>query len=111
MGTRSLFADSIAAFLLISAYWHICRPNQAERWMSNPHTVRTGGGFVLLLTIPCLFWRGWFFGTLAVLLAVSGAWRFCFPEHSIQVQRKAYPRWVHGCLLLAGAIAIWVLKP
>jgi len=79
--------------------------------MSNPQTVRVVGGSLLLLAIPSVFWGGWFFESLGFLLAASGAWRLCFPVHSIRVQRKAYPRWVHGCLLLVGAIVIWVLKP
>jgi len=111
MTARTLLADSLALFLFISAYWHIRRPVQTEQWMSNPSVIRMVGGFLVLIGIPCLFWRGWFFGTLAILLIISGVWRLGFPQHSIRFQRRAYPRWVHGCLLLAGAIAILLLKP
>ena len=97
-----VFADSIAGLLLISAYWHIfLRPGQTERWLSARSTVRFVGGLLLLLAVSCLWWNGWFFkDALSVSLAVSGLWRFCFPDHSIRAQRAMYSRWVHGCLLL-----------
>src|SRR5271166_1134878 len=111
MTMQSIFADSIAALLLISAYWHIFRSGQTERWMCDRKVIRVVGGLLLLLALTCLRWNGWFFTTLSALLAISGVWRLCFPDHSIRAQRKIYPRWVHGCLLLAGAIAVWALKP
>ena len=79
--------------------------------MSNRLTVRLIGALLLILAAPCLWWSGWFFKTLFALLAISGIWRLCFPENSIRTQQKSYPRWVHGLLMLCGAIAIWTLKP
>ena len=111
MTIQRIFADSLAVLLLISALWHIFRSSQTERWMSNRRTVRFVGGLLLLLAMPCLWWSGWFFRTLSFLLAISGIWRVGFPDHSIRVQRAAYPRRVHGCLLLGGAIAVWALQP
>ena len=94
MTMQSVFADSIAAFLLISAFWHIFRPGQTERWMGDRTTVRFVGGLLLLLAVSCLWWNGWFFKTLSALLVVSGVWRLFFPDHSIRAQRRPIP---DGC--------------
>jgi hypothetical protein len=69
------------------------------------------GGVLLLFAIVCLWGRGWYFRTLFAGLGISGAWRLFFPLHSIRAQQRAYPRWVHGCLLLGGAILVWMLRP
>jgi hypothetical protein len=111
MAGAAIYANFIAGLLLLSGFWHIFRQRQTERWMSRPGVVRFAGGSLLLLAIPCLRWRGWFFWALFVLLAISGMWRLFFPQHSIRAQQRTYPRWVHGCLLLGGGLAVWALKP
>ena len=107
----SIYVDCVATLLLISALFHFFLPSQTARWMSRPGPVRFVGGLLLLLSVPCLWWRGWYFGTLFWALAISGVWRLCFPRHSIHTQERSYPRWVHGCLLLGGAMAVWALGP
>lgn len=109
--TRSIYPDVIATLLLLSGLCHILYSSQTERWMSNPVLVRFVGGCLVFLSVPCLWWRGWYFWTLFWLLMVSGVWRLCFAQHSIRAQQGSYPRWVHGCLLLVGAIAVWTLRP
>jgi hypothetical protein len=109
--TQSIYTAIVAAFLLLSALCHIFLQPQMARWMSKPALVRLIGALLLLLSIPCLRWRGWYFWTLFAALAASGIWRLFFPRHSIRAQERAYPRWVHGCLLLAGALAVWALRP
>ena len=111
MAARSLVVYGLAVFLFLSGYWHIRRPVQTEEWLSKPSVIRGIGVLLLLIAVPCVVWRGWFFEVLAALLVASGAWRVCFPRYSIQTQRLVYPRWIHGCLLFAGAIAILLLKP
>jgi len=108
---ESIYVHSIATLLLISAALHILFQSATARWMSNPSIVRFVGGGLLLLSVPALRWRGWYFRTLFGALVVSGAWRLCFPRHSIDVQERSYPRWVHGCLLLSVAVALWMLRP
>ncbi len=107
----SLYIPVLTALLLLSSAWHLVAPAQTERWMSRPNTVRVVGLILLVLAIPSLFWRGWFFRILFLALAVSGLWRLCLPQHSIHAQQRTYPRWVHGCLLLAAAVLVWVLHP
>jgi hypothetical protein len=79
--------------------------------MSKPVLVRLVGGCLLMISIPCLWWRGLYFDVLLGALILSGVWRLCFPRHSIRAQENSYPRWVQGCLLLGGAVAVWVLRP
>jgi hypothetical protein len=107
----SFYADGVAALLLLSALFHIFLPRQANLWLTKPAIVRLLGACLLIISLPCLWWRGWYFWTLFVGLAISGAWRFLFPAHSIRAQERSYPRWVHGCLMLTAAIAIWFLRP
>ncbi len=79
--------------------------------MSRVVVVRTVGAVLLASAIPCLIWRGWYFWTLFAGLAASGVWRLVFPHSSIRAQQRSYPRWVHGCLLVGGAILVWALRP
>ena len=109
--TESIYVGSIASLLLISGLCHIFLPSQTARWLRKPGLVRFVGAWLLLLSVPCLRWRGWYFWTLFGALALSGIWRLCFPRHSIRAQERSYPRWVHGCLLLGGAVAVWALRP
>jgi hypothetical protein len=108
---RDIFTSLVGTLLLLSGLWHIFQSNRTEHWMSKPLVVRCVGGVLLLLAAACLAWRGWFFYTLFALLAVSGIWRLFFPLHSIRAQQRSYPRWVHGCLLMGGAMAIWFFRP
>jgi hypothetical protein len=108
---ESIYADSIAAFLLLSALFHIFLERQVNHWLAKPGVVRFIGACLLLFSLPCLRWRGLYFWTLFAGLAVSGTWRFFAPQHSNRAQERSYPRWVHGCLMLAAAIAVWALRP
>ena len=109
--TKSVYINIITTFLLLSGLCQIFMQSQTGRWMSKPNLVRLVGGCLLLISVPCLWWRGWYFGVLFGALVLSGIWRLCFPEHSIHSQERSYPRWVHGCLLLGGAVAVWALRP
>lgn len=108
---ESTFVDGVAALLLLSGLAHILLPRKTDHWMSKLGVVRFVGVCLILLAIACLAWHGWFFRTLFAGLAISGIWRLCFPRQSIRAQQRAYPRWVHGCLLLGGAILVWVFRP
>lgn len=108
---ETIYVDIIAILLLLSALCHISFSSRTTYWMTKRGLVRFIGGCLVLLSLPSLLWRGWYFWTLFAALAVSGAWRLCFPRSSISAQERSYPRWVHGCLLLAGSIGVWVLRP
>jgi hypothetical protein len=108
---KNIYCWSIAGFLLLSGLFHLAAPRLTERWMSRTPVIRAIGVILVLLAIPCLIWRGWYFWTLGAALALSGLWRACFPESSIRAQQKSYPRWVHGCLLIGGALLVWALQP
>jgi hypothetical protein len=107
----SIYVGAVGYFLLLSALCHIFLPRQTKYWLTKPVIVRLVGAFLLLLSLPCLVWRGSYFWILFAGLAISGLWRLFFPQHSIRAQEKSYPRWVHGCLMLAAATAVWALRP
>ena len=107
---QSAYIIAITAFLLLSAVAHFLLPSQTSYWMSKPGIVRGIGALLLLCAVPCLWWRGQFYWTLFAALLFSGAWRLCFPHHSIRAQENSYPRWVHGLLILGGAILLWALS-
>jgi hypothetical protein len=106
----SVYRDRITAFLLLSALFPIFLQRQVNYRLRKPGVVRFIGACLLLFSLACLWWRGWYFWMLFAGLTFSGAWRFFFPQHSISAQERTYPRWVHGCLMLA-AIAVWALRP
>lgn len=106
-----LYIDSIALLLLLSALVHLFMPQKTNFWMSKLVAVRLVGAILLIFSATGLHWRGLFFWTLSAALAISGIWRLCFPRHSIRTQQRIYPRWIHGCLLLTGAILVWALGP
>jgi hypothetical protein len=111
MRLRHLYIDALVVALLISSGFHLLAGRWTDRLLSRHKVVRAVGFGILFLAIPCFFWRGWFFLTIGTLLAGSGAWRLFAPEHSIRMQKKSYPRWVHGLLLLGGAGLIYTLQP
>jgi hypothetical protein len=108
---ENVYIGLVAALLLVSGVWHLVAPGLTERWMTRAAVVRAAGAALLVLAIPTLVWRGWYFRTLFVALVLSGAWRLCFPQSSIRAQQTLYPRWVHGCLLTGAAVAVWALRP
>lgn len=107
----TIYIAVVAIFLLVCGLWHIALPDLTEHWMTDCRAVRTTGTLLLALAIPCLVWHGWYFRALFAGLTVSGAWRLCFPQSSIRMQRRLYPRRVHGVLLAGGAILVWTLRP
>lgn len=107
----TIYLWSVVALLAVSGLWHLVAPGPTERWMGRTAAVRAIGAMLLLLSIPCLVWRGWYFWTLFAGLAVSGSWRLWFPQSSIRAQQQSYPRWMHGVLLTGGAVLVWALRP
>ena len=109
--SKTIYIAVLASFLLVSGLCHVAAPSSTDHWMTHTRTVRSVGAVLLVLAIPCLLWRGWYFWALFLALAVSGIWRLCFPQKSIRVQRTIYPRRVHGLLLIGGGFLVWALRP
>jgi hypothetical protein len=109
--SKTIYIVVLAGFLLASGLCHLAAPGATDRWLRNPRTVRSVGAVLLALAIPCVLWGGWYFWTLFVALAASGVWRLGFPQSSIHAQQTLYPRWVHGFLLIGGALLVWALRP
>ena len=109
--SRTIYIAVLASFLLVCGLCHLAAPRSTDDWMRSTRTVRWLGAALLVLAIPSVIWRGWYFWTLLLALAASGIWRLCFPQNSIRVQRTIYPRRVHGLLLIGGAFLVWALRP
>lgn len=102
---------TIVAVLLLSGIVHLAAPRLTERCLSRPPIIRWTGALLVLLSMPCMLWRGWYFWLLFLGLLASGLWRLLFPHHSIRAQQRSYSRRVHGCLLIVGALVIWATMP
>jgi hypothetical protein len=105
-----MYVALVALGLLVSALLHLLRGAQTDRMMRQPRNVRLVGALLLAVALPCVAWRGWYFTTLGALLGVSGALRLLAPQLNIRLQTRTYPRWVHGVLLLTGAVLTWFLR-
>jgi len=93
---ETTYSWGVVGLLFVSGLCHIAAPVLAERWMSRAPVVRGVGMLLLVLAIPCLVWRGWYFWTLFVGLTVSGLWRLLFPQSSIRAtaELSALGAWV-----------------
>ena len=84
--------------------WHLALPGVTERLFTSLRNVRVVGGLLFLLAVPCFVLRGRYFLTIGMLLALSGGLR-------LFAQKRAYPRWVHGLVMVVGAVLAWALYP
>ncbi len=98
LGALGLFAVGV---------WHVLDGAATERMFRDATRVRYVGALLLLVTVPCLVWRGWFFSGMGAILGASGALRLFAPERNIRLQKAAYPRWVHGWVMITGAVLLW----
>lgn len=104
---RTLFAALFSAALLAVGVWHLVAGPTTDRLFASATNVRRVGAALLLLALPCLLFRGWYFWTLAALLGFHGGFRLFAAELNIRMQKGAYPRWVHGCIMSAAGVAMW----
>ena len=91
---QSAYLWAVAGLLLTSGLGHIFAPELTERWMSRIRVVQAVGGLLLLLALPCLVWRGWYFWTYRT--EEKGGWNFragvergWFPAHFAPPAEKA----------------------
>jgi hypothetical protein len=103
------FVAVFAIGLFVIGVWHIVKGEATERIFSSQSNVRIAGAALLLLAIPCFLWGGVFFLVLGTLLGLSGVLRLFTASWNIALQRKTWPRWGHGCIMVAIAIATWLI--
>jgi hypothetical protein len=101
------FLQVLSAGLLISGLAHLVAPGETERLMSEAANVRAAGAMLLIMIVPSVVFR---FYLLGFLLGAFGLPRLLAPERSIQLQQRLYPRRVHGVLLVAGAVGLWLFS-
>lgn len=74
--------------------------------MSKPRNIRLAGA-ILLLMLLAFFYRLYILG---ILLGIFALPRLLTPERSHRFQQKLYGRRVHGLVLLAAGVALWVFS-
>ncbi len=106
---KTIYLSIVVAVLILSGVWHISPAQLAERWISRANGIRLVGVLLLELSIPCVWWGGWYYWVLFGGLTLSGILRLCFPQNSLRSLCPAYPNWIQTCLLVEGAALMWVL--
>jgi len=102
---RVHFLRFLSTGLLVCALSHLIVPARTERLMSQPKHVRAAGAVLLAMVVPSVAFE---FYLLGLLLGAFGLPRLVAPERSIRLQQRVYPRRVHGVLLLAAAMGLWI---
>jgi hypothetical protein len=98
----------IGSLLFLAGVYHLLAPESSERLLSNSESIRIVGIALSLLGAWCLF-----FPTLAPYLVgipvlLSGLARFFAPQRMIKLNTWT-SRYVHGVLMLLGALACGLL--
>jgi hypothetical protein len=106
---KTIYLSTVVLVLILSGVWHIAAPHLTERWISRANGIRLFGALLLELSIPCVWWGGWYYWVLFAGLTISGVLRLCFPQSSLRSVFPTYPNWVQTCLLVEGAALMWVL--
>jgi hypothetical protein len=104
---RVYFLRFLSTGLVLCALSHLLAPAQTDRLMSQPKHVRAAGAVLLAMVAPSVALELY---TLGFLLGAFGLPRLVAPERSIRLQQRLYPRRVHGLLLLAAAVGIWIFS-
>ena len=98
------YAATLSIGLLAIGVWHVLAGAATEQIFRQTRAVRAVGILLLALAVPCFVWRSPYFLTLGILLTISGALRALTPGLNVRVQKRAYPRWVHGWIMATGAV-------
>jgi len=106
---QDLYVATCAIGLFAVGMWHVVQGEATERMFQKRRNVQLLGVVLLVLALPCALWRGAFFSAFGTALGLSGALRLCMPAWNIRMQKKAYPRWVHGWIMMAGAVGSWLI--
>lgn len=109
VGVQPLLVGVYSAGLCAVGVWHIVAGDATERLFHDARRVRLVGGLLLLMSLPCLLWRGdAYFVVMAVVLGASGAMRLFTPRFNIRLQKGLYSRRVHGWIMTIGGVVTWV---
>ena len=103
-----IYVAALCAGLLLVGVWHLMAGPMTERIFRQPQWVRLAGIALLLAALPCVLWPRPYFVVLGALLAVSGLLRALSPGVNIQLQKRTWPRWGHGCVISSFAILTWL---
>jgi hypothetical protein len=106
---KTVYLSTVVTVLILSCIWHISAPQLTEQWSIRGHGIRLFGALLLELSIPCIWWGGWYYWILFVGLTLSGVLRLCSPRIPLRSFCHNYPNQVQTCLLVESAALVWVL--
>lgn len=102
-----LFIQFLSLGLLISGLCHIFFEAETERLMSKPRNIRLAGATLLLMMLFALSYGLYI---LAILLGIFALPRLVTPERSYRFQQRLYGRRIHGLVLLAAGVGLWIFS-
>jgi|SRR5713101_7958105 len=98
----------IASLLALAGVYHLLEPRSSEQLLSQPGKIRIVGATLTVLGAWCLFAPAPSSYLVGIPVLLSGLARFLAPHRMIKVNTWT-SRYVHGVLMLLGAIACGVL--
>jgi hypothetical protein len=108
---KTTHLSTVVVVLILSGIRHISAPQLTERWIGRSRGIRLFGALLLELSIPCIWWGGWYYWIMFAGLTTSGLLRLCFPQSSLRSFSPTYPNLAQACLIVEGAALMWVLHP
>jgi hypothetical protein len=103
---ETVFIALVCLGLLLCGLVHLILPETTERLMSRSVYVRIAGAILLIMTMTAIR-LGYYL--LAALFLIFGLPRLLTPDRSIRLQQRLYSRRVHGLVLTASAIGLWIV--
>ena len=101
---ESVFVSISCVGLFGLGIWHVLAGPVTDRVFREPRNVRLAGVALLMVAGPCFAFGGRYFLLMGALLLISGLLRALAPAANIRLQKGAYPRWVHGLIMMSAAV-------
>ena len=98
----------IASLLFLAGLYHLLAPENSEKLLTKPESIRVVGVVLSLLGAWCLFFPESVPHVVGIPVLLSGLARFFAPQRMIKLNTWTH-RYVHGVLMLLGAIACGLL--
>jgi uncharacterized membrane protein HdeD (DUF308 family) len=98
----------IGSLLALAGLYHLLAPRSSEQLLSQPGKIRIVGATLTVLGAWCLFAPAPSSYLVGIPVLLSGLARFLAPRRMIKANMWT-SRYVHGVLMLLGALACGVL--
>lgn len=99
-----IYIALVSSFLLGAGLLHVFKSEEIARLMSRKRSMQFVGVLIVVFGWPPLFFRNPYFLTVGLIFLMSGLARLAIPSLVIRFMQSAYPRWVHGVLLIGASL-------